>query len=535
MNLSTEKLIQNLVLLYQNEVLTKKEFDEKLDKILKNKKKEIISEEMILLHLEECFQANLLIKEELEAKKKGFLKMALKINKIQQEPPLIEPFPLENSLELSDEELVKIFDENLNSIKEDKELQELRRYSKEEKIKFVKKTPQKKKNSAGLISTLLKSIYFINNNQEEKVHSPSELPMVKDIPIVKEDSPIPSSPREKKEEKKEDGGSNSSVFTTKERLSTFLSHNNRKFSTFLTKTFTEPKVQKPTLRPNLKISAPVMIEEHPDGNPLNDQEMSAIIVKMSQSLDEKARQNILDLKKEQKILMVQLQKEKEEKIAKEELKLQSQKAQTINRDYQGVILNFMSILTVQDMQDSFLKHLESESNKEPLEFFIEYDKLQKKINIKNLQLFFQIVNDYIRIGSKKELNISGSSRSRLLKKIENMDEHNWSLKENPKQIIEEIRQEIFSDLKLDSFPRFIQSDIGYETICRNKDNPLVVSKNVRIFLNSFSSPLLQYYLNFKNHFMDQMKRILKVLISLSFLKNYLIQNYLKKIISIPRI
>lgn len=147
----------------------------------------------------------------------------------------------------------------------------------------------------------------------------------------------------------------------------------------------------------------------------------------------------------------------------------------LDKKYTGYRVNFLSVFTIKEMREAFIEHLTEEQNNESFEFLLAAEKLTGNIS-KDVGLFNEIVETYIQTGRKKSLNIPGTERLKILKYHETQGKP-WVHKESPIEILSVTRDIAFSDLKFDSFPRFINSDLGYDTISRNQDNPDVITQN----------------------------------------------------------
>lgn len=148
----------------------------------------------------------------------------------------------------------------------------------------------------------------------------------------------------------------------------------------------------------------------------------------------------------------------------------SREEDTIPRDYNGYKLNFVYALQHPEIKKAFVRHLQEESNLDPYEFIVRAQKLKKDPNWSD---FEYIINTFVKLGSEKEINISGFIRTAILKKFDTGSD------EKPFKLIEPAYNEIFRDLKDDVWTRFISTDVGYDLICRHSDDPNIISKDVR--------------------------------------------------------
>lgn len=151
---------------------------------------------------------------------------------------------------------------------------------------------------------------------------------------------------------------------------------------------------------------------------------------------------------------------------------------SIDRKYTGLYVNFFSIMTVPSIQEAFMKHLANESNTEPLEFLLEIEKFKCdnifSISDEDLDLFHHICKEFIEPKSSKEINISAQIKDNILK-AHKQNQGDWSERETPVYILEPARSLVLGDFKGDVFPRFLASDLGYDSIVKNYNNSKVIS------------------------------------------------------------
>jgi hypothetical protein len=98
--------------------------------------------------------------------------------------------------------------------------------------------------------------------------------------------------------------------------------------------------------------------------------------------------------------------------------------------------------------------------------------------------FLFLISNYIEVNSPREININGKMRREFLFKIEKSDQKShldeWKLHETPEEMLLEMRTKISTELYMDSFPRFVRSNIGYNAIKKYKSNPDVVIPRVSL-------------------------------------------------------
>lgn len=147
----------------------------------------------------------------------------------------------------------------------------------------------------------------------------------------------------------------------------------------------------------------------------------------------------------------------------------------LDKKFTGYRVNFLSVFTNKDMREAFIEHLTEEQNNESFEFLLAAEKMNGDIT-KDVDKFNDIVETFVQTGKKKSLNIPGTERAKILKYHETQG-NSWVHKESPLEILSVTRDIAFSDLKFDSFPRFISSQLGYDVISKNQDNPDVITQN----------------------------------------------------------
>lgn len=238
---------------------------------------------------------------------------------------------------------------------------------------------------------------------------------------------------------------------------------------FMKKKKDEPK------RPTLKISDPISVtENHNLDDILEDFEFSKTLLEISQSVESEKRQNIYDMTKEQKILLVKLYQQRNIETPKKDIKRQTK---FTDRSFSGYNINFSSVFSVKEIQDAFILHLESESNQEPYEFLVEINNMSQKNNQETLDKFYYIIETYLLDTSPKQININSILKTNIMNIYKEMkNKENINIDKKYFDIIEKIKSNVFTDLKQDVWPRFIQSENGYISISNHIDNPKVMSR-----------------------------------------------------------
>jgi len=149
-------------------------------------------------------------------------------------------------------------------------------------------------------------------------------------------------------------------------------------------------------------------------------------------------------------------------------------------DIKNYTIHFESIFSNLKMFQAFYNHLKFETNPEPLEFLIDYDKLEiitnSEIEKQQVELVKTIIKKYIESSAEKALNISGETKSKLLDSIKiQLGEEHWKLLLQPPQYFEKLKEIIITELRLDVYPRFIRGTYCEEAVLLNKGDNSVIS------------------------------------------------------------
>lgn len=100
------------------------------------------------------------------------------------------------------------------------------------------------------------------------------------------------------------------------------------------------------------------------------------------------------------------------------------------------------------------------------------------ISHKIIYQFEEICKAFILPNQRQTINISGKIRQKILDIYNSQKSFTeWNYEKEPIQVLEEARFSVFNDLKFDAFPRFINSDEGYNIISKLKDDGNVISPN----------------------------------------------------------
>lgn len=135
-----------------------------------------------------------------------------------------------------------------------------------------------------------------------------------------------------------------------------------------------------------------------------------------------------------------------------------------------------SFLTIKSIGDAFFEYLKKEVNQEPLEFLLETQNFKKDKSEEDIQLFYKLYNNFIKIKCQKQINLSGKTVKEIEKFIKE-HETNKTLNQTPYECLYDAIHSISMDLMYDSFPRFVRSEEGLKLITQNIDNKMVAILN----------------------------------------------------------
>jgi len=128
-------------------------------------------------------------------------------------------------------------------------------------------------------------------------------------------------------------------------------------------------------------------------------------------------------------------------------------------------------------------------NDEPFLFYEAVERYQKtRLDKNRLELADDIVNQFIVVSAKHELNLSLPVRSDILNRWKQIKEQNQSVLDDdliscPSDLFNRAQDIIFTELKDDNFPRFLQSDIFKQFIKKELKN----AKNGESILDKIGS------------------------------------------------
>lgn len=152
----------------------------------------------------------------------------------------------------------------------------------------------------------------------------------------------------------------------------------------------------------------------------------------------------------------------------------SKKQAPLNRQFTNHKINFQSVFFEEEMKKGFIEHLKKENNLNPFEFLTRIYKLENVTSKDTIDEFYDICNVFIKEDSENSINISAPVRRKLLE-IFKKDKSNWEEKDTPLELLSGAKNIIIRDLKFDSFPRFIYSDLGYDILQKNLSNTNIIS------------------------------------------------------------
>jgi hypothetical protein len=133
--------------------------------------------------------------------------------------------------------------------------------------------------------------------------------------------------------------------------------------------------------------------------------------------------------------------------------------------------------------------LKGELNLEGFEFCMLCDLLPNDNEPETVRAFMEICDQYVETNSKKELNISGSIRERIMDAKRKIKIYTWTNSVTPKEMLSTARHSVSNDQK-DPFARFISSDKGYEilsALALAKDENVIVKNKFDILLSKLSA------------------------------------------------
>jgi hypothetical protein len=111
-------------------------------------------------------------------------------------------------------------------------------------------------------------------------------------------------------------------------------------------------------------------------------------------------------------------------------------------------LKYESVYSNSEVGEEFRKHLKKEVNQDSFDFilFVDTDK-DLEIN--------EVYETYIKVGSKKEINISSENREEFEKILKKSMENQ---RKDLKVFLKEISNLVKKELECDSFPRFLRTE-----------------------------------------------------------------------------
>jgi hypothetical protein len=124
-----------------------------------------------------------------------------------------------------------------------------------------------------------------------------------------------------------------------------------------------------------------------------------------------------------------------------------------------------------EVGELFYKFLQIEHNVEPFEFLQQEKKIKLLSQKEQIYFVAGLINTFIETKSKKEINVSGQSKRKLLQLYENQkkESEKWVLEIKPENILHDFKEMVTKELEDDSFNRFLNY---YELKYREQENLL---------------------------------------------------------------
>eukprot|EP01080_Neovahlkampfia_damariscottae_P004083 gene4083-7372_t len=143
----------------------------------------------------------------------------------------------------------------------------------------------------------------------------------------------------------------------------------------------------------------------------------------------------------------------------------------------NLTIHFDSIFSNSHVHEEYHSFLKTEFNQEPLNFLSEAKKIQKVLDKKQqVSLVKSIMDEYIRVNSKSEINISHQVKETILQKFQPQEkEESWILEEEPIHFFDELSKVVKAILYHDSWKRFIRSKFGKKIMETFYNDPKVCS------------------------------------------------------------
>ena len=148
-------------------------------------------------------------------------------------------------------------------------------------------------------------------------------------------------------------------------------------------------------------------------------------------------------------------------------------------------LKYESIYKVVELEDAFYSFLSQEFNNIALDFIREFDKIEDDVSdedhVKIANYFYET---YIKVKAKKELNLSGKRRNKIIELLEDSNQlklkNCWILSKKPKELYSDIYEITKAELGTENFPRFIVSPF-WRNIAHKYQNNNEVMESSSIF------------------------------------------------------
>jgi hypothetical protein len=125
---------------------------------------------------------------------------------------------------------------------------------------------------------------------------------------------------------------------------------------------------------------------------------------------------------------------------------------------------------------SFQNFLKTEFNTEPLDCVLEINKLPDlKSDQEIIEKCNEILDTFLKNSSKREVNISGDSKLRLLNNFQGqLTEEKWILEETAYDIFFPVKKILMNELHADNFPRYVRTKNCLDVVSKYFGNPKVM-------------------------------------------------------------
>eukprot|EP01080_Neovahlkampfia_damariscottae_P006243 gene6243-10251_t len=180
---------------------------------------------------------------------------------------------------------------------------------------------------------------------------------------------------------------------------------------------------------------------------------------------------------------IKLTESDEEEEEKEELSAENEKKVFIKKR-----LKYDAIFKIPELENAFYTFLTQEFNSFAFDFLRECDKIEEDVSdedhVKITEYFYET---YIKVKAKKELNLSGKRRNKIIELLEDSNQlklkNCWILSKKPKELLADIYEITKAELGTENFPRFIVSPF-WRNIAHKYQNNMDVMEELNIYNNN---------------------------------------------------